>query len=122
LTGFFSIDYWRPLKIKLFAAFKGKYCGVRTEGKAIQRLPNLGIHPIYSHQTRMLLWMPGSSCWWSEALYGCLLRSSARAWQIQRQMLAAKQWTEHGVPDGGVRERTEGAERVCSPMGGGATV
>jgi hypothetical protein len=26
-------------------------CGADTEGKAIQRLPHLGIHPIYSHQT-----------------------------------------------------------------------
>ena len=31
--------------------------GVETEGKAIQRLPRLGFHPIYSHQTWMLLWM-----------------------------------------------------------------
>jgi hypothetical protein len=36
-------------------------CGTETEGKAIQRLPHLGIHPIYSHQTQMLLWMPGST-------------------------------------------------------------
>jgi hypothetical protein len=27
-------------------------CGTETEGKAIQRLPHLGIHPIYSHQTK----------------------------------------------------------------------
>ena len=27
-------------------------CGTETEGKAIQRLPHLGIHPtIFSHQT-----------------------------------------------------------------------
>jgi hypothetical protein len=26
-------------------------CGAETEGKTIQRLPHLGIHPIYSHQT-----------------------------------------------------------------------
>jgi hypothetical protein len=24
-------------------------CGEETEGKAIQRLPHLGIHPIYCH-------------------------------------------------------------------------
>jgi hypothetical protein len=36
-------------------------------------------------------------------------------------MLAANHWTACGVPDGGVGEGTEGAERVCSPMGG-ATV
>jgi hypothetical protein len=30
-------------------------CGAETEGKTIQRLPHLGIHPIYSHQTQTLL-------------------------------------------------------------------
>jgi hypothetical protein len=30
-------------------------CGAETEGKSIQRQPYLGIHPIYSHQTRTLL-------------------------------------------------------------------
>ena len=38
-------------------------CGGETEGKAIQRLPHLGIHPRYSHQTQTLLWMPTSACW-----------------------------------------------------------
>jgi len=28
-----------------------------TEGKAIQRLSYLGIHPKYSHQTQTLLWI-----------------------------------------------------------------
>ena len=37
-------------------------CGAETEGNAIQRLPNLGIHPIYSHKTQTLLWMPTSAC------------------------------------------------------------
>jgi hypothetical protein len=37
-------------------------CGAETEGKAIQRLPQLGIHPIYSHQTQTLLLMPTSAC------------------------------------------------------------
>jgi hypothetical protein len=32
-------------------------CGAETEGKAIQRLPHLGIHPIYSHQIGTILWM-----------------------------------------------------------------
>jgi hypothetical protein len=31
--------------------------GTETEEKAIQRLPHLGFHPIYSHQTQMLWWM-----------------------------------------------------------------
>jgi hypothetical protein len=29
-------------------------CGAETEGKSIQRLPHLGIHLIYSHETWML--------------------------------------------------------------------
>jgi hypothetical protein len=37
-------------------------CGAETEGEDIQRLPHMGIHPIHSHQSRMLLWMPGSTC------------------------------------------------------------
>jgi hypothetical protein len=36
-------------------------CGAETEGKAIQRLFHLGIHPIYSHETQKLLWMPRST-------------------------------------------------------------
>jgi hypothetical protein len=32
-------------------------------------------------------------------------------------MLAAKHWPEHGVPNGGVREKIEGAEGVCNPIG-----
>jgi hypothetical protein len=37
-------------------------CGAETEGKVIQKLPHLGIHPIYSHQTQTLLQMPRSVC------------------------------------------------------------
>ena len=36
-------------------------CGAETEGKAIQKLPHLGIHPIYSYQTQTLLWVPTSA-------------------------------------------------------------
>ena len=36
--------------------------GAETEGKTIQRLPHLGIHTIYSHQTQTLLQMPRSAC------------------------------------------------------------
>jgi hypothetical protein len=32
-------------------------CGTETEGKVIQRLPHLEIHPIYSHQTQTLMLM-----------------------------------------------------------------
>jgi hypothetical protein len=37
-------------------------CGAETEGKAIQRWPHLGIDPIYSHQTQILLWMSRNAC------------------------------------------------------------
>ena len=37
-------------------------CGAETEVKAIQRLPHLGIHTIYSYQTQTLLWMPKRAC------------------------------------------------------------
>jgi hypothetical protein len=37
-------------------------CEAETEGKASHRLPHLGIHPIYRHQTQTLLWMPTSAC------------------------------------------------------------
>jgi hypothetical protein len=37
-------------------------CGTETEGMTIQRLPHLGIHSLYSHQTQTLLWMPASTC------------------------------------------------------------
>jgi hypothetical protein len=36
--------------------------GIETEGKAIQRLPLLGIHPIFNYQIQTLLWMPISAC------------------------------------------------------------
>jgi hypothetical protein len=34
----------------------------KTERKAIQKLPHLGIHSIYSHQTQTLFQMPRRSC------------------------------------------------------------
>jgi hypothetical protein len=38
-------------------------CGAETEGMTIQKLPHVGIHPIYNHQTQTLLWMPTSAYW-----------------------------------------------------------
>jgi hypothetical protein len=37
-------------------------CEAETEGKAIQRLPHLGIYPTYSYQMQTLLWMSGNAC------------------------------------------------------------
>jgi hypothetical protein len=36
-------------------------CGAETEGMTIQRLPHLGIHPIYRYQTQTLLLVPRSA-------------------------------------------------------------
>lgn len=41
----------------------------------------------------------------------------SRALVTQIWMLAANHWIEHGDPNGGVRGRTEVAERVCNPIG-----
>jgi hypothetical protein len=49
--------------------------------------------------------------------YSCLLKGPAIALQIQRQMLTANHWTEHRVPNRGVREWTEGVEDVCNFIG-----
>jgi hypothetical protein len=56
-----SVLLRRENKIPAGGATETK-CGAQTEGKAIQRLPHLGIHPVYSHQTQTLLWMPRSAC------------------------------------------------------------
>jgi hypothetical protein len=37
-------------------------CGAGTEGMTIQRLPHLGIHPLYNHQTQTLLRRPTRAC------------------------------------------------------------
>jgi hypothetical protein len=50
--------------------------------------------------------------------YSSLLRGFDSASQIQRWMLTANHWTEHRIPNEGARKRTQGAESVCSPIGG----
>jgi hypothetical protein len=53
-----------------------------------------------------------------DANNNCLLRGSTSAWQIQRWMLSSNHWTVYWVPSGGARERSQGAQGVCSPIGG----
>jgi hypothetical protein len=52
------LDTWVLLtvgsKIPMFSNTE-KNCGAETEGEAIQRLPNLEIHPMYIHQTQTRL-------------------------------------------------------------------
>ena len=56
-----SVLLRREIKIPMGRDTETK-CGAETEGKAIQRLLHLGIHPIYSCQTQTLLWIPTSDC------------------------------------------------------------
>jgi hypothetical protein len=48
-----SVHLRRGNKIPLGGHTETK-CGAETEAKIIQRLPHLGIHPIYSYQTQTL--------------------------------------------------------------------
>jgi hypothetical protein len=93
----------------------GTKSGIETEGKAVRRLPHLGIHPTCRHQT--LLLMP-KKCLLTGALHSCLLRGFARSQRIQMHMLIANHQTEHRYPNGGVRGRTEGTEGALSVING----
>ena len=48
-------------KISMEGVTETKF-GAETEGRIIQRLPHPGIHPINSHQTQTLLFMPERFC------------------------------------------------------------
>jgi hypothetical protein len=51
-----SILLRKGSKMTIEGITETKYAA-ETEGTTIQRLPHLGIHPIYNHQTQTLLWM-----------------------------------------------------------------
>jgi hypothetical protein len=48
-------------KIPMERVIETKF-GADTGGRTIQRLPHPGIHPIYNHQTQILLHMPERVC------------------------------------------------------------
>ena len=86
----------------------GTKSGAETEGKAIQRLPNLGIHPTCRYQTQTLWRLIQLS---PERLCQSLTNTDAEA---RNQPL-----TEYRDLNGGVRGRTEGAEGpYLASMGG----
>jgi len=74
-------------------------------------------HPSHMQPLNPVSFADVRKCLLTGALYGCLLRGSARALLIQMRMLAANHWTEHGDPNGAVRERTEGDEGVPNSIG-----
>jgi hypothetical protein len=49
-------------ELLLYKGYSVTKSGTETEEKAIQRLPYLGTHPIYRHQTQTLLLMSRSAC------------------------------------------------------------
>jgi hypothetical protein len=48
-------------KIRIEGVTETKF-GAETEGRTIQRLPHLGIHPLNNHQTQTLWQMPTRAC------------------------------------------------------------
>ena len=85
------------------------------EGKTIQRLPHLGLHPI--NKTQTLLHMCSkillTGLWYSFLLWGY-----ASAWQTQKWMLTVSHWMEHRALNGLARESTQGAKGVYNIIGG----
>jgi hypothetical protein len=68
---YWDIESWKdqgPLllrrgnKIPMEGVTETKF-GAKTEGRTIQRLPYLGIHPINNNQTQTLLHIPTKFCW-----------------------------------------------------------
>ena len=49
-----SVLLRRGIKIPMGGDTETK-CGAETKGKTIQRLPHLGFHPLYCHQTQTLI-------------------------------------------------------------------
>jgi len=90
--------------------------GEETEAKVIQQFIYLWIPPIYIQPPNPDNIAHAKKCMLTGALYCCLLRSSARAWQTQRWMLKANYWIENGIHSGGVRQWFGGAESFCQPI------
>ena len=88
-----------------------------TEGRTIQRMPHLVIHYINNHQTQTLLHIPTRFCLQDpDIAVSC--EANASAWQIQKWILTVIYWVQNRFPNEGARESTQGAEGVCSPIGG----
>ena len=104
----------RGNKIPMGGVTETKF-GTETEGRSIERLPHLGIHPINNHQTQTMA--DANKSLLTGAWYSCLPRGSASAWQIQVDahihLLGRAQ-----VHNEGARKSTQGAEWVFSPIGG----
>jgi hypothetical protein len=110
-----SVLLRRGNKILMIRNMETKW-GAETEGKTIQRLPHLGIHPIYSHQNQTLLWMPTSACW-QELDIAVYWEALPEPDKYRGRYLQPIIGLSMGFPNEGVRERTEGTEGVCYLIG-----
>ena len=86
------------------------------EGMTVKRLPHLGIHPINSHQTQTLLHMPAKFCW-QEPDISVSCEAMPVPGKYRSGCSQLSNWMEHRAPNGGDRERTQGAKGVCIPTG-----
>jgi hypothetical protein len=91
-------------------------CRAESEGKAIQRLSHLGIHSGYSHQTLILLLMLRGACW-KEPDIAVSWEALPEPYKYRGGCSQPTIALSAGVPNGGVRERTEGAEGACNHIG-----
>jgi hypothetical protein len=112
------LTYLKNISPELFLSKgnTGAKNGGETEGKAIQRLPHLGIHPICRLQTQTVLLMPRSICWQEPGI--------APPWEAlpehDKYRCRCLQQTIHPIGcwdfNRGVRGKTEGAVVVCNPI------
>jgi hypothetical protein len=91
-------------------------CKAETEGKAIRDCPTWESIPYTLTKPRhycgcqQVLADRNLIQLSPERLCQCLTNTEVDA--------CTKPWTEHRVPNGGARERTQGTEGVCSPIAG----
>jgi len=83
---------------------------------AFQNVHHLRIQPIYIQSPNPDNIVDAKKSMLTGAWYSCLLRGSARAWQIHRWMFAATHWTENEFPIVGVKESIDGAEGACNSI------
>jgi hypothetical protein len=80
----------------------------------IQRLLHLEIPPINNHQKPDTILIPPWACQKEPDI--------AVSWETlpvsDKYVFPAIHWTEHRVPNEGARGSTQGAEGICSPIGG----
>jgi hypothetical protein len=91
--------------------------GAETKGWTIQRLPHLGVHPIFSHQMQTLLHMPARFCCKDpDIAVSCVAMPVLGKYRSGCSQSSIGWNTE--PPNGGARESTQGAEGVYNPIGG----